>query len=485
MKKKIKILSILCSVIMLFSMAACNSGSKDSSGSSGSGSGFKYKGLNIMDNLGSATGTVSFHVGGGQVELRLWDKLIDGFEKQNPGIKVEKVTINDMDVLYTQLLSGTAPDVIQMESPDFGSWAKAGALQSVQPLVERDNFDTSDYWPQLIEMYSFDTNAGVRGSGDLFALPKDMGVNGIFVNRKLVNEAKERGALTEEDYKLVTDQVNPMTYEQYLNVAKKLTKLDPNNSEYNIYGTNRIYWESYVWSAGDDILTEDYQLNTESKVLKEVFEYSKAMVTEGGADYCAPYTPVSSVASQDEMSMFMTDRIAMYWSGRWMVPNYDAANMDYYCIPMPVVEKEDGTRGESVGWCSTIGYGVSRNCKNGEMAWKLIQYLTSLEGYRVMNELNYNVPGRMSLITEEAFANPQTNGSVLDEASAKVFFNMAKTARINNAARLTSSNWIETFESKLSLYFTGEIATYEALMSGVSKQVNASIKKSDPQLFNK
>ena len=102
-----------------------------------------------------------------------------------------------------------------------------------------------------------------------------------------------------------------------------------------------------------------------------------------------------------------------------------------------------------------------------------------------MNELNYNVPGRMSLITEEAFANPQTNGSVLDEASAKVFFNMAKTARINNAARLTSSNWIETFESKLSLYFTGEIATYEALMSGVSKQVNASIKKSDPQLFNK
>lgn len=483
MKRLIKILSILCSLALAFGMVACGSGGGDSTGSGGGGGAFKYKGLNIMDNLGSSTGTITFHVGGGQVELRLWDKLIAGFEKANPGIKVEKVTINDMDVLYTQLLSGTAPDVIQMESPDFGSWAKAGALQSIQPLVERDSFDTSDYWPQLIEMYSFDTQAGIRGSGDLFSLPKDMGVNGIFVNRKLVNAARGRGELTDEEYNLVTDQVNPMTYDEYLSVAKKLTKLDPNNSEYNIYGTNRIYWESYVWSADDDILTEKYQLNTESETLRKVFEYSKAMVTEGGKDYCAPYTPVSVAASQDEMSMFMTDRIAMYWCGRWMVPNYDAAEMDYYCIPMPVALKADGTKGESVGWCSTIGYGVSRNCKNGEMAWKLIQYLTSAEGYRVMNKLNYNVPGRMSLITEEEFANPQINGSILDAASAKVFFDMAKTARINNAARFTSSNWIDSFESKLSLYFTNEIATYDDLMKSVSGQVNAAIKKSDPQLF--
>ena len=62
---------------------------------------------------------------------------------------------------------------------------------------------------------------------------------------------------------------------------------------------------------------------------------------------------------------------------------------------------------------------------------------------------------------------------------------MAKTARINNAARFTSSNWIDSFESKLSLYFTGEIATYDDLMKSVSGQVNAAIKKSDPQLFTK
>lgn len=480
MKTK-KILSIVCASLLCLA-TACGGGGTDDSANSGA-SGFKYKGVNIMDNLGESTGTVSFMVGGGMVELRLWDKLIDSFETANPGIKVEKVTINDQDTLYTQLLSGTAPDVIQMESPNFGNWAKTGALQSLQPLVERDGFDTSDYWPQLIQMYSFDTKEGIRLQGDLFALPKDMGVNGVFVNRTLIENAKKEGKLTDADYALVTDQENPMTYAQYLDIAKKLTNYDPNNSANTVYGTNRIYWESYLWSVDDDILTEDYQFNADSAKLKEVMEYSKAMVTVGGENYCAPYSSVNSGTSQDELSMFTTGRIAMYWCGRWMVPNYDAAQLDYYCIPCPVGEKEDGTLGVSTGWCSTIGYGVSRNCKNGEMAWKLIRFLTSLEGYRVMNELNYNVPGRMSLITEQQFADPSTNGSRLDAKSAKIFFDMAKNARIENPARLTSNNWIKVFEEKLGLYFTGEIATCDDLFKNVKNQVNAAIKKSDPQLF--
>ena len=212
-------------------------------------------------------------------------------------------------------------------------------------------------------------------------------------------------------------------------------------------------------------------------------EYYKSMVTEGGENYCAPYSSSDSSTSQDELSMFTTGRIAMYWSGRWMVPNYDAAGIDYYCIPCPVGEKADGTLGSPTGWCSTVGYGVSRNCKNGEMAWKLIKFLTSLEGYRIMNELNYNVPGRMSLITETEFADPTTNGSHLDAKSAKVFFDMAKNARIENPSRFTSNNWIKTFEDKLSLYFTGEIATYDDLVKSVKNQVNAALKKSDPQLY--
>ena len=446
---------------------------------------FRYKGKNVMDNLGPDTGTITFQVGGGSVELQLWDRLIADFEGKNPGIKVEKITINDSDVLYTSLAAGNAPDVIQVESHLFGSWAKAGALQAIDPLVKAENYDTSDFWEQAIEMYSFNTKTGIRGNGDLFSLPKDFGVNGIFVNRTLVNNAYNNGKLTKEQYDKVTDQVNPMTFDEYLDIAVALTEYDGTSN--SVYGSNRIYWESYLWSFGEDILDENYQLNINSDKVKKVLQYSLDMVTKGNPKFCAPYTSSSSSTSQDEMSMFTTGKIAMYWSGRWNVPSYDASNVDYYCIPTPVAVLDDGTLGDSVGWCATIGYSISRNCTKTKMAYEFIKYLASPEAYRLMNELNYAVPGRKSLITEAKFADPKNNNHsrCLDSASAQTFFKTAETARVNNASRFTTQRWIDAFENKLELLFTGDIESVDDFLKSVRGEVNAALKGSDPQLFKK
>lgn len=479
--KKLRLFCLALTVIIAsaFTLTACGGGGGDDGGDKG----YIYKGLNVLDNLGASTGTIKFHVAGGSVELDLWDRLITAFETENPGIKIEKVTISDDDALFTALAGGNAPDVIQVKNTLIGNWAKQGALQSIQPFIKRDSYDLSDFWENIPNLFSFNTEKGIRGDGDMFALPKDLGVNGIFVNRTLINQAKSAGRITQADYNKITDQVNPMTFDEYLAIAKKLTVYDSATPANSIYGTNRIYWESYLWSLGDDILTSDYQLNTGSADVKKVFEYSKNMVTKGHADFCAPYSSASSVASQGEQDMFLTGKIAMYWSGRWTVPAYDAADMDYYCIPVPVAVKSDGSKGESIGWCSTVGYAISRNSKKTEMAWKFIQFMASEEGYRIMNQLNYNVPGRMSLITETQFANPVTNGSNLDAASAKLFFDMAEVARVNNSARFTSPRWIDAFEAKLALYFTNEISDVNTFLNTTKNEVNAAIKSSDPQLF--
>ena len=480
MKKLIKFVTLAVTAALAVSVVGCAAPPSKKS--------WTYNGKNVMDHLGPDTGEITFMAAGGPVELELWDNLISGFEAANPGITVRMVNISSSSNLYTMLSSGTAPDVIQVESPDFGNWAKNGALMSIQPFIDEENFDTSDFWPQALEMFSYDTVNGIRGtvskadSVEIFSLPKDFGVNGIFVNRTLVDQAKNSGKLTQEQYDLVTDQETPMTYDQYLDIAVALTE-NTGNAATTVYGSNRIYWESYVWSLGDDIVTADHQLNVSSENIKKVMEYSKSMIDQESENFCAPYTPASSSSSQDEMSMFTTGKIAMFWSGRWLAPNYDASNIDYYCIPCPVAIKDDGARGESVGWCSTVGYSISRNCEKTRMAWKFIKYLTSEEGYRVMNQLNYAVPGRQSLITEPAFADPSTNGSKLNAASAKVFFDLAKTARVNNSARYSSPKWIEEFEKKLDLYFTDTYKTVDELMQKTEKAVNAALKSSDPQLF--
>lgn len=476
MKKIGKILTVMAAGVIALSVSACGKEPDKS---------WTYRGRNVMDYQGSETGTVSFMIGGGGVELELWDKLIKAFEDQNPGIKVNTVNISSSDTLYTMLSSGNAPDVVQVESPDFGNWAKNGALMSVQPFIDEEQFDTSDYWPQALEMFSYDTKNGIRGtvskadSVEIFSLPKDFGVNGVFVNRSLVESAHASGKLSAEQYALVTDQVNPMTFDEYLEIAKALTE-NTGNAATMVYGSNRIYWESYVWSAGSDIINDKHEFNGDDANFRKALEYSRSMVDSSSENYCAPYTPSTSGSSQDEMSMFTTGRIAMFWSGRWNVPAYDAASgLDYYCIPCPVAEEG----GESIGWCSTVGYTISRNCKNTRMAWKLIKFLTSAEGYRIMNELNYAVPGRMSLVEEPAFADPSTNGSKLNAASAKVFFDLAKTARVNNSARYSSPRWIKEFETQLDLYFTKDIKTIDDLMNKTKTRVNTSLRSSDPQLY--
>lgn len=457
----------------------------DSDDSTAASEDFNYKGKNVLDNLGSDTGTIKFQVGGGSVELQLWDKLIQQFESENEGIKVEKVTINDSDVLYTALAGGNAPDVIQVESHLFGTWAKQGALQAIQPFVEQENFNTDPYWQQAIEMFSFNTQTGIRGNGDLFSLPKDFGVNGVFVNKTLVDQAYANQKLTQAQYELVTDQENPMTFDEYLSIAVALTNYD--GTANSVYGSNRIYWESYLWSLGDDILDENYQLNYQSENVKKVLQYSLDMVDKTSEYFCAPYTSSSSTASQDEQSLFTTGKMAMYWSGRWNVPAYDASNIDYYCIPTPVAIKSDGSRGESIGWCSTIGYSISRNCQNTKMAYQFIKFLSSEQAYRIMNELNYAVPGMKTLITENEFADPMTynHSRKLDAKSASTFFRAAETAKINNASRFTTNRWIDAFEKKLELLFTGDIETVDEFLLSVRGEVNSALRSSDPQLFRK
>ncbi|MDY2888877.1 MAG: sugar ABC transporter substrate-binding protein [Candidatus Caccosoma sp.] len=486
MNKKIILLTLLSTACL----ASCTPSLQDSSEEGISTSTkptkeYKYKGKNVLDNLGSDTGTIKFQVGGGSIELQLWDTLISEFEKENDGIKIEKVTINDSDVLYTALAGGNAPDVIQVESHLFGTWAKQGALQAIQPLVEQESFKTDEYWEQAIEMFSFNTKTGIRGNGDLFSLPKDFGVNGVFVNKTIVDTAYSNNEITKEQYDLVTDQENPMTFEQYLDIAVALTKYD--GTANSIYGSNRIYWESYLWSLGDDILDSSHLLNYQSENVKKVLQYSLDMVNKNSKSFCAPYTASSSTSSQDEQSLFTTGKLAMYWSGRWNVPAYDASNIKYYCIPTPVATKSDGNKGESIGWCSTIGYSISRNCKNTKMAYKFIKFLSSEKAYRLMNKLNYAVPGMKKLVTENEFADPKTynNSRQLDAKSAKTFFKAAENARVNNASRFTTNRWIDAFEKKLELLFTGDIETVDEFLLSVRNEVNSALKSSDPQLFNK
>ena len=484
---------------------------------------YEYKGENALNHLGSNTGTIKFQTGGSSTEKELWDNLISDFQKSNPGIKVQSVNIDKDEILQASITAGNAPDVIQVSSNTFGAWAQKGWFQSIQPFINGEvdgiePLDTSMYYPQTTQMFKLNTTTGVRGDGDIFGLPKDFGVIGVFVNRSMVEDRYNRGAFSSyeegaSDYsKLMARE--QLTYEEYFRIAHHLTyKCTVNDGKHTHngfwedgkYGSNRIFWESFLWGYGVDILTEDYKLNVEDEYVQYVFEQCRSQVTPGSASF---YSLYDDSGATDSGTAFTGRRICMYMGGRWNVSTFDSSfkctskdpdSSKYFCIPVPVWKTRNGKPvRDPVAPCSTVCYAISKNCKNTKMAYKLIRYLASREGYRTMNKLNYAVPGIRDLKEEAEFKNPMKNNSPydggfgnvicnLDEKSASTFFDMADNAKVANACRFTTDNWIVTFETGLNAFLQdtskSKYKTSYDFLKSVYKSVNAAIRKSDPQLF--
>ena len=127
-----------------------------------------------------------------ELDVALWDpdvseavaKSVQAFEEKHPDVNVN-VTYTPYNDYFTRLRTELAgkkgPDVFWMNGPNFYQYASLGLIKNLQPLIERDNLDTSVYTPALKELYAYDQK--------LYGLPYFQDVIGLFFNKKLFDEA--------------------------------------------------------------------------------------------------------------------------------------------------------------------------------------------------------------------------------------------------------------------------------------------------------
>lgn len=456
-----KAICLIFSFLFCFSFTACGATTSSES---------------VLDDIGPETGTVTMVMGGGTTEVELYDQLIATFQEENPGIEVEPIWYNSVDAIYQDLLTGNAPDVISIDAQFFGAWAKQGAIRSIQPFIDLENYDLSDFWPGLVQIARFDKEKNKRNEGDIFGLPKDYGVNGIYVNTTIVNQAVKDNLITEAEKNMLLDRKNPLTFEQYAEIAAKLTVVEKTSGRTLQYGSNGIAVEAYCWTHGTDLIKDGKYFNAEDPIYIEAYELLARMSNPKDELYSAP--TVEDSQSLDSMSVFQTGKIALYWGGRWDAPKFEEVPFEWQCIPLPVAEKG----GDVSMYFGTVLYGISRNSKKTGMAWKLIKFLASQEAYRVMNQMNYAVPARKSLLEEAEFKDPTLLGSRMTAADAETFFLAARNAKIAPHYYFVSNRWIEIIQQNVTVVLSGEKTAAEFLKS-IEGDVNLAIRASDPSLF--
>jgi multiple sugar transport system substrate-binding protein len=401
---------------------------------------------------------ISVSTWGAPDEKAVFDKLVADFEAANKDIKVKVLHIPDDYVgkMNTMLAGGTAPDVIFVPDGDFGRWVTAGLLVNIQKYVDTSDLAVNDMWESALVRYKYDGK--YLGRGDLYALPKDIGPTVIYYNKELFDAAGVPHPSAEK----------PMTFDEFLETSKKLTKDTNGDGKIDQYGMGPIWWEGFVWSNGGEIFNKDM---TE-------FLLDEPAATEGlqfAADLGLVHNVVPdsrALQSMNDDQMFQTGRLAMKIQGRWMVPTYRKLDFDWDIAPMPA-----GKTGISTGWSGSVGFAINKQAKNPDQAYKLIEYFAGPVGQEKMAELGFSIPNFKSMASQEKFLQPDQK-----PANAQVFLMAAENQRPGPWTFVPNNKWFDVLNQNLGKMWSGEKTAAE-LMKELEPKIMEALKEGNPQYF--
>lgn len=353
--------AILTAALAVGSLAGCGANTASSS----------------ANGAGSTAGSSAATNAKVTIKLAMWDKskttylqpLFDAYTKKHPNVSFNAVDLGSSDyitALTTQLAGGSSDfDVVSVKDiPSYVSMSKAGQLEDMTQTIADNSLKDEDFGGVLSQMKYTD--------GKTYAIPFRNDFWIIFYNKKLL---KEKGI----------EPSNDLTFDQYNEMAKKLTSGSGNNK---VYGDYFHTWPSTVQQFGildgkNTILNglegKDYTF------LKPYYETVLKQMKEGT---CMDYATAKS-SSVHYSGVFENGQAAMINIGAWFIPtlindiNSGKANevKDNWGImkyPHPTGVKA----GTTIGTLTSMA--VPTSAPNKDAAKDFVAFAASKEGAKVL-----------------------------------------------------------------------------------------------------
>lgn len=449
------LLAVTVSLTLLAGLTACggNSGKESSASPDGTGKNAAESSASGSQAPAGESVKIKFAGWGDPSEKEVFTKLIKDFEQKNPTIKVEYLHIpaDYVGKMNTILAGGDAPDVFYVPDGDFGRWVSQGLLHPIQEFVDASSLDTGDMWESGLLRYRYD--GAVNGQGPLYALPKDIGPTVLYYNKDLFT--KMNVPFPSAD--------TPMTFEQLLDTAKKLTVEE--NGKVKQYGMGPIWWEGFVFGNGGAFLTDDR---------REFVGNGEAAVSalQFAADLANVHKVVPNAAALKDMNdsqMFQTGRLAMMITGRWMVPEFRKLGFDWDVAPLPV--------NKWAGWSGSVGIGIYSKTKHLEAAYKLVEYLGGPEGQKEQSLMGFAIPSFKSMAATDVFLQPGQKPE-----HAEVFIKAAENQVPGPWTNLPNAKWFDMLSQGLAPMWDGKKSAADVL-NELKPKIDAAIKEGNPAVF--
>lgn len=333
-------------------------------------------GLFLLPGCGSrASGTAE----DGQVTLVFWHsllsntqpalrELLDRFETENPGIRIDAQYVPTGDALVQKLItavqSGSAPDLSWVRSYFLEDLARADAIHRMDDFIEGPDGlseeELADIYPALLRYSSW---------GDtLYALPMEATNLGLLYNKEHFREVG------------LDPEHPPQSWEELRAYARRLT-VDRNGDGKSdrigfmvpavpADGPQGPYmmwqWMPYLWQAGGYIIDE-----AQTRVL-----FNEAP----GVEALTLWKELYDVQQQrnfgnEAMVAFASGQASMIMDGPWNLTQYPRTlkNVDYAITMLPAGPAKR----------ATIGAGeflsIFKQTKHPEAAWTFVKWMLQPE----------------------------------------------------------------------------------------------------------
>ncbi len=344
--------------------------------------------------------TIQFASWGSQSEVAIIKPILAKFERENPDIKVEFVHIpqNYFQKIHLLFASNLAPDVLFINNLYLPIYANAGVLEEVNKNSAPHLLSSSPFYKKALKALTYNDK--------LYAIPRDVSTLVVYYNKEIFK--KYNVALPNKYW----------TFDDFLVLAKKLTKDTDNDGKTDIWGVsfdeNLLFYLPYLMSEGGGVLSDD--LKTSIIDTPESQKGLKFYADLRNKYHVAPTQAQSASATMAQL--FLQGKLAMQISGRWLVPKYRTdANFDWNVINFPAGDKGSIVPLDASGWA------IAKSSKHKKEAQRLIEFLASKESSEKFSQSGLIVPARID-VAESAFMKETQKPQ-----NKKVFLDVIKTAK--------------------------------------------------------
>lgn len=422
---------------------------------------------------GSSKATLKVFVYLNDHESEIYKEMIRKFEEANSDkleeIDIQITTLDEYSItLSGMMLADDVPDVFYVLPEDVDDFVTNGYIENLTPWLDQLGISTDGLMQDVLNCYRHDGEN--VGTGDLYALPKDSSVFAYAYNKELFDEAGLP----------YPDPDDPYTYDEFVEVCKALT-IDKNgdgrNDQWGCGFANVYMLYQFVWSNGASFCSDDYRT-----VTIDTPEFKDALQKYVDLTLVHKVTPtVAQDASLGVYQRWLAGQEAFYACGTWDV----AAFMDPSTFPYDwdLCAYPTLSTGKSMTWLGTVGYCVSANSENKEIAVRLAEYLsTDPDGQREVSGIttgnSIQVPNILEMAQGE-FVDAVADGTVNYPSNVEVIFNYMNGnenygGRFIESVYTPNTEWMDLFFESVDKVKNGSM-TVDAFVEQMQPMMQSAL----------